>query len=273
MVGPLREDQDGSSTLIPVTGIAGTYPYIMPATLPMFVLGNITSGLMTSKITYDFFDGRTLAKVWRSPEFPSMGFGGMDIISSQADSDPAREIMISESSVDISMNFKSTLHVYSDNNFTEEWTSDEYPAIMIFGVGLDLVGDPSPELLLQVQKLDIGTGESTSQTLILDGDSHAVLWTGPEDSRDDGNFTDLYGSPLREIVHIAVNQSRDRTSSSTISVYNDTTYAPAWTSGEQEGEASILAAEDIDGDGVGEIVTSLAWEDQDRNRYTNITER
>jgi len=271
--GPLLSDQDGSSVFFPLTGVAGTYPNIFPQMLPGFVLGNITTGMTASTISYDFFDGKTLARLWRSPEFSTIGFGGMDIFCTQADSDPAWEIVIPESEMDILMNFKSRVHLYSDNNFSEEWTSEEYPASNVFGAGLDVLGDKSPELLLQLTSFDITTMDQTSQTLIFDGDNRSLLWTGPKDYSDTGNFSDLYGSPQREIVHIAVNQSPQRTYSSTISVYNDTTYALAWTGGEMKGEMALDFVGDLDSDDTGELVTSDYWEDQDYNSFTNITVR
>ena len=272
--GPFLSDQSGTSFLYPIMGVSGTYPDIMPQTVPQFVLSNVTNGVVGATATHDIIDGKTLAKLWTSPEFSSIGYGGMDLLSSQADSDPAREIAISDAKMDLSMNFKAKVHIYSDNNFTEEWTSEEYAAYYVMAVGVDVIGSSAPELLLQVSGSDPDTQDTTSQTIILNGDTHNVLWTGPKDSYDTGNFADLYGSPQREIIHIAVNQTTmDRTSHSTLSVYNDTTYALAWTAGEQDGEMSIYYTGDLDNDTVGELVTSLQWEDQDYNTFTNITVR
>jgi hypothetical protein len=270
--GPLLSDQDGSSGLQPLMQITGQFPDIVPGYLPQFILGNATVGIMSSTVVYEFIDGKTFKTLWKSPELSTMGFGGLDVLASQADSDPGVELFLTESWITVGMDIKSKLHVLSLSDFTEEWTSDEL-AGFVMGVGADLINDSRPEVGLQIQDYDMSTGMSTLQTRILDGDSHEALWASPKSSDQQINFSDLYGSGRNEIICIAKTTDNDRNTSSKLSVYNDTTFAQSWSGTEEQGDMETLFIGDLDNDTLGELVTSLRWEDQDWNSFTNITVR
>jgi hypothetical protein len=272
MVGPLLSDQNGGSALFPLFAVAGIFPDIQPIAVPQFVLGNITIGIMTTTVKYDIIDGKTFSRLWRSPEYASMGFGGLDILASQADSDPSLELIISESWFNLQMDFKGKVHILSDSSFTEEWTSDELSGF-VMAVGADVVNDSRPEIGMSIQDFDINTGSSTTQTQILDGDSHKLVWESPKDSNQQLNFSDIYGSGRNEIIYIGMTDDPDRSTSSTLSVYNDTTLKQAWSSGVRAGREQMIFIGDIDNDTLGELVTSLEWEDENYTTFSNVTVR
>lgn len=280
--GPLVSNNNTNSSLSPLIATSGTIPDIVPRTLPELVLSNVTvTGPASSLVTYEVIDGRTLASRWRSPAFASVFTnytGGLvaytgGLMATQADSDGALELVAPEVWLSARPQLTGRVRVFSADDFTEEWSSPVYTGI-VAALGYDAVGDSRPELLLIATDIDftIFPVTFTYQMRILNGDTHALLWTGPRSQREDFRSTDLYGSPRREMVYAAI---EDKASGpmSTLAVYNDTALSEAWTTGPVKGSLSIVFAGDADNDTLGELVTGIRWEDASLESFTNITVR
>lgn len=280
--GPFVSNNSTTSSFDPLITTGGILPDIVPRTLPELVLSNATvTGPASSLVTYEVIDGKTLVRKWKSPPFASVFTnytGGLTVytgglIATEADSDAALELVVPEVWLSAKPQLTGRVRVFSSGDFTEEWSSQVYPGV-VAALGCDAVDDSRPELLLMSTDIDFTALplKFPFQMRMLNGDSHALLWTGPKSSREDFKFTDLYGSPKREIVYASIDDLASGPKS-TLAVYNDTTLSEAWSTGPVKGSLSIIFSGDADNDTLGELVTCLRWEDAAFNSFTNITVR
>ncbi|MGQ9583531.1 MAG: Ig-like domain-containing protein [Thermoplasmatota archaeon] len=231
------------------------------------VLANTTFDMdnHTFGVTYTVLDGRSFARKWASPRFEGWGEG---LQSLPLDSDAPWEILVSESWSTGEGADHGVIHVYSTDDFKEEWRSEDLGA-SLSAVGMDVVNDTRNELLIATYKYDMVNWTPLTRLRVLDTDTHSVLWMSPESPSLDLQPGDLYGAARNEIA-MAESRGSYPELSTVLRVYNDTTLAEAWSSEEMWGAADLLFAEDIDGDGRGELVASLSWEDDENRTSTTV---
>jgi hypothetical protein len=238
--------------------------------VPEVVVSNETMDMFNRTNTYswDVFDGASLSLLWSSPELA--GYAS-SIYALPLDSDKDWEIVQAESWTDSDGNEHGVVHIFSTGTWTEEWKSEDYGAQIYLAVGLDAVNDSRPELLVKLFKSDPQNRTSIEQLLIIDSDTHSVLFASPWLSLSQSEFADLYGSPRNEIVLTSVEGDMMSAESTQLVVYNDTTFQEAWRSEKLDGYGTIEKAGDFDGDGRGELMLQSWQWDEKFNTVANVT--
>jgi hypothetical protein len=234
-------------------------------------ISNMTIDYINFTFTYAFsyivVDGKTLKTVWESSEFQGYGTTPQAL---PLDQDSDWELIVSESWTDTDGNEHGLIHVFDTTAWKEEWTSDDY-GTTVYGYGADVINDTRMELLVIIVVQDPENG--THQALrILDGATHARLWSSPEGVDFTPSFDNLYGKAWNEIsLLVAGTDESSGDTTATLVVFNDTDYKEAWRSDPLEGEGSFELRGDFDSDGRGEVMLSTTVYNADRTSSTTLT--
>jgi len=237
--------------------------------IPEIIIQNNTYDFMngTSTNSWDVYDGQTFSLLWDSPEFS--GFGYLQALP--LDTDSQWEIMVPESWTDADGNDHGLVHIFASGTYTEEWKTGDYGCSVSYAYGVDVVNDSRLELLIMLYMYDSENDTYLHQLLILDPDTHAVLWYSPKLPDFQPYFATLYGSPKNEIILISQEGDPRQGTTSRLLVFNDTTFEEAWRSDILEGSAELAQTGDFDSDTPGELLVQTSQYDMKFSFTANLT--
>ena len=235
-------------------------------------ISNMTIDYINFTFTYAYsyivVDGKTLKTVWESSEFQGYGTTPQAL---PLDQDSDWELIVSESWTDTDGNSHGLIRVFDTTAWKEEWTSDDY-GTTVYGYGVDAINDTRMELLVMLSVQDPENWTTHQALRILDGATHARLWSSPEGVDFTPSFDNLYGKAWNEISLLM--PGTDETTlapTTTLAVLNDTTLQEAWRSDALQGQGSFELRGDFDSDGRGEVMLSTTVYNADRTSSTTLT--
>jgi hypothetical protein len=260
-LGPFQSSMFGGSMGMTAAELTGDG-------VPEVLLVSSSFDMVNFTMSYNFtvLDGKTLTAVWESPLLHGWGAVPQPI---DIDGDSVWELLLGDSSTDLDGSQHGFISQYDTRNWSLEWKSGDFQAT-VSPVGVDAVNDSRPEILVAVSMDDSVNGTSTQKLVILDGRTHATIFTGPEASGLAPTFTDLYGGPRNEIA-LLLTDIQGEEPGTVLSVYNDTNFSESWRSGGLEGDCEIPLQGDFDTDGRGELMVASAQFNPDRTRSSNLT--
>ena len=204
-----------------------------------------------SKASYTVLDGSNFTTLWTSPQYGGMK-ARLDAFDQNNDGVP--EYMVPDTIVGADGKLTGRLHIFSGVDYSEEWTSDEFPGGVVDAECARVTGDPRPELVISTLEDKNGTTESYWRKYILDGETHKTLWSSPRRPEIEFEAANIVDGPGFELF--CIGNTWKRTGSKTeMFLYDCSGFGRLWSSGDLSGYLNLKASGDIDGDGRGEVLT------------------
>jgi hypothetical protein len=263
VMDPMEDKVLWSLGPIPGTGQGGTSLDGRDLTgdgVPEIIVTNYTWGKtgLCSKASYTVLDGSDLSTRWTSPQF---GGKTEDLVAVDQDLDGVLEIIVPDTAVGADGRPTDRLHIFSTDDFREEWTSGEFVGGIVSAECRQIRGDGTPEILLSNLDVKNGTDDHTWQKILLDGGTRSTIWSSPRRPGVELESSNLVDGPGSELFVVG-NTWKLGEWRSEMWLYDGSSFGLIWTSGRLADYYSMIATGDIDNDAHGEV---LLWVERDND--------